>query len=138
MDLLKLFSPAYLFEAIPGSEFASRWLVYATFILLFFAGFAVKKLLKTRPQAKLEHEFFGGIPTRLKEFALVGLLFSFFRDQNVPYLGMRVWILLVVLALLVYCIFIWRNYRKNFAARLIAKQSKKTEDKYLPKAKKRK
>lgn len=138
MDLIKLFSPAYLFDAFPGSEFGLRWLVYGFFVLMLTAGILLPKWLKERPQAKIEAEFFGGIPYRLREFAALGFLFTFFRDQNVPYFGMRVWMLVVVAGLLVYLIYTWRNYQKNFALRLAAKSEKKVEDKYKPKKKRRK
>lgn len=138
MDLLKLFSPVYLFDAFPGSEFAFRWPVYGFFLLMIVLGYlVVPKQLKKRPQAKLEHAFFGGIPARLIEFGILGLAFTFFRDQNVPYLGMRVWMLAVAFFFLVYLIYVWRNYQKNFALHLASKTLKKQEDKYLPKKKRK-
>lgn len=138
MDLLKLLSPAYLFDAFPGSEFAFRWPVYGFFVLLIVLGFILPKLLKKRPQYKLEHEFFGGIPYRLRELAVLGLIFTFFRDQNVPYLGMRIWIILIGVAMFIYLVYVWRNYKRNFNVKLVFKQGEKEEDKYLPKKKKRK
>ncbi|QQR55226.1 hypothetical protein IPG41_01545 [Candidatus Peregrinibacteria bacterium] len=138
MDLLKLFSPAYLFDAFPGAEFPSRVWVYGFFLVLFLLGLVLPRYLKNRPQAKMERVFFGGIPYRLCEFAVVGLFFTFLRDQNVPYLGMRVWMLAVGLFLLIYLLYVWRNYRKNFATVLLAKESKKEVDKYQPKKKTRK
>lgn len=137
MDLMKLFSPAYLFSTFPGPDFSLRYPVYGFFALLLVAGFFLPRYLRKRPQAKVEHEFFGGIPYRLAEFGVVGLILTFFRDQNVPYLGMRVWLLATVAFLLVYLIWIWRNYQKNFASRLVAKQGKKQDDKYKPKKKSR-
>ncbi len=135
MDLLKLFSPAYLFDAFPGSEFAFRWPAYGFFFLILVLGILAPKFFKQRPQAKFEGEFFGGIPSRLMEFAALGLIFTFFRDQNVPYLGMRVWMILVVVGMLIYLVYVWRNYQKNFASHLVKKTTKKEVDKYLPKKK---
>ncbi len=138
MDLIKLFSLDYLFEAYPGSDFNSRFFVYAFFGLMLLGSFFVAKMLKNRPFAKLEAEFFANIPSRMIELALLGLLFTFMRDQNVPYLGMRAWLLLPPALLLAYLIYTWRNYKKNFAIKLASKNTRKEEDKYLPKAKKRK
>lgn len=138
MDLLKLLNPDYLFASVPGSEFEYRWVVYAFFILLFAGSFWAHKFFAKRPHARVEHEFFGGVPHRMREFALLGLLFTFFRDQNVPYLGMRALLMLMGLIMLAYAIWIFRNYKKNFAHRLAQQGSKKQEDKYLPKAKKKK
>jgi len=132
MDLLKLFNPSYLFSPVPGSEFATAWLVYGFFILLFAGSFCVRALLAKRPHAKLEAAFFGGIPARMREFAVVALLFTFFRDQNIPYLGMRVFLVLIGLSMLAYAIVVFRNYKKNFAHRLVTSSTSKKVDKYKP------
>lgn len=138
MDLLKLFNPSYLFDAFPGSEFSLRMPIYAFFVLLILASFFIAKELHKRPYAKLESEFFAGIPSRMREFAILGLLFTFMRDQNVPYLGMRFLLVLTPLLLLAYLIYVWRNYQKNFALKLATKTEKKATDKYIPKKKRRK
>lgn len=138
MDLLKLFSPGYLFDTLPGSEFSLRIPVYGFFILLVIASFFIAKELQKRPYAKLESEFFGGIPYRLREFAVLGLIFTFMRDQNVPYLGMRFLLVLTPILLLAYLVYVWRNYQKNFAVKLANKTAKRPVDKYIPKKKGRK
>jgi hypothetical protein len=137
MDLLKLFSPDYLFASVPGSEFHTNWLFYGFFLLLFVASFWVRRVLEKRPHARIEVSFFGGVPYRMREIAVVGLLFTFFRDQNLPYLGMRVFLLVILLWILFYAIWVVRNYKKNFAHLLATLGSKKEEDKYKPRAKKR-
>lgn len=135
MDLLKLFSPNYLFASVPGSEFHYNWLAYAFFVLLFVGSFFVLSTLKKRPHARVEESFFGGVPYRMREFAIVGLIFTFFRDQNIPYLGMRIFLILIGLCLLGYAIWIFRNYKKHFHLRLAQTDIKHEEDKYKPKRK---
>lgn len=137
MNLLQLLNPAYLFDAYPGSEFNLRFVVYGFFILTFISSFFVSRALAKRPLAKIETEFFGGLPYRLREMAILGLIFTFFRDQNVPYLGMRAWLLIWPFLLLAYSVYIWKNYKKNFTSRLTSKQNKKMEDKYKPKKKRK-
>ncbi len=78
MDLLKLFSPDYLFAPVPGSDFHYNWLVYGFFVLLLIGSFFVRRALAKRPHARVEEEFFGGVPFRMREFAVIGLLFTFF------------------------------------------------------------
>lgn len=137
MDLLQLFNPSYTFNSVPGAEFAYRWVAYGFFALLFAVSFYVRLYLSKRPHAKVERSFFSGLPSRMREFAVLGLVFTFFRDQNIPYMGMRAWILLIVLGFIVYLLYIWRDYRKNFPLRLATlSTAKKVEDKYLPKRKK--
>lgn len=138
MDLLKLFSPAYLFASVPGSDFHYNWLVYGFFIVLFAGSFFARRALAKRPHARTEEEFFGGVPYRMREFAIIGLIFTFFRDQNVPYLGMRIFLVLIAIGILAYAVWVFRNYKKHFAHRLAMQGNKKVEDKYLPKSKKRK
>lgn len=137
MDLLKLFNPNYLFASVPGAEFSSRYIVYGFFVLLFAASFWVRAYLAKRPHARVEEAFFGGVPYRMREFALVGLLFTFFRDQNVPYLGMRFFLVLIGLLILGYAIWVYRDYKKHFHLRLAQVDVKREEDKYKPKRKRR-
>ncbi|MFT7184300.1 MAG: hypothetical protein ACI9QC_000639 [Oceanicoccus sp.] len=138
MDLFKLFSPAYLFETTPGYNYAYNWPFLIFFILLFVASIKVHELLKNRPKAKLENPFFGGIPVIMRWFAVIGILFNFFRDQNIPFLGMRIWILLTFISMFAYAIFIWRRYELKFEESASKKTMNSFEDKYLPKAKKKK
>ncbi len=133
MDLLKLFDLHYLFASVPGEQFKFRIVFVLAFVLVFAASFYVQKKLATRPLAKLEKNFFGGIPYRLQEIAIIGLLLTFLRDQNVPYLGARVWFLALGLSALAYALWIWRNYQKNFAKILVARENKSKVDHYLPK-----
>jgi hypothetical protein len=137
MDLLKLFSPDYLFASVPGADFHYNWAVYGFFLLLLVGSFFVRRTLAKRPHSRVEEEFFGGIPFRMREFAVVGLIFTFFRDQNVPYLGMRIFLVLIGLAILGYAIWVFRSYKTHFAHRLAQQGNKKVEDKYLPKKKRR-
>jgi len=74
----------------------------------------------------------------MREFGILGLLVTFLRDQNIPYLGMRIWIILVLISCLLYGIYVLRNYTKNFNLALALTHTKKVEDKYVPKTKRNK
>ena len=84
MDLFKLFDPTYLFEATPGYTYAYQWPLLIFFVLLFVSSIKVQDYLKHRPRAKMEAKFFQGIPTVMRWLASLGILFNFFRDQNIP------------------------------------------------------
>lgn len=138
MDPFKLFSLNYLFEMTPGYTYAYHWPLFVFFILVFGASFKVSELLKRRPHASLEVPFFGGIPSAMRWFAILGLLFNFFRDQNIPFFGMRIWLLLLLLAVPAYAAYVWRRYELKFEDSVNQKTLGKHEDKYLPKPKKKK
>jgi len=138
MNLLQLLTPAYLFEPYPGSTFSYGLPLYLFFAVVIILSFFVAKYLNSRPLRKLESRFLGAIPNRMRELSVLGLLFTFTRDQNVPYFGMRAGIVLIFLLALAYAIYTWRNYKKNFPLVMALSKNKKVEDKYIPKPKKRK
>lgn len=138
MDLFKLFDLAYLFEPTPGYNYSYNWPFLVLFILIFAASIKVGDYLKHRPKAKMEAPFFGGIPSFMRWFSFIGLLLNFFRDQNIPYIGMRVWLLLLFLSLPVYIAYVWRRYELKFEESVSKKALDSVEDKYLPKPKKKK
>lgn len=138
MDLFKLFDPAYLFEPTPGYLYSYNWPFLVLFILVFALSYKVADVLKRRPHAKLEAKFLGGIPGFMRWFAIFGIMFNFFRDQNIPYIGMRVWLLLLFLSVPAYAAYIWKRYELKFDESKDKKAKEKAEDKYLPKPKKKK
>lgn len=77
------------------------------------------------------------LASRMRELSVLGLVFSFLRDQNVPYLGMRVWLVLVFLTAIAYGIWYWSKEKKKKMLQPILIHQKNTMDKYLPKKKKR-
>ncbi len=138
MNPFKLFSPSYLFDPVPGETFMYFWPLAIFLVLVFLASWKVKEMIKNMRNPKLSWELLGGIPGRMREFALLGLLLTFFRNENIPYLGMRFLIVLLFLSALAYGIWTWRHYKKNFSVRIVEKKQKCMTDKYLPKAKKKK
>lgn len=125
MNPLKLFSPRYLFDSTPGPEFGLFWPTVVLFILIFLGSFFVKG-----QQHKLA--------ARVREWTGIGFLLLFFRDQNVPYLGMRFW--LVLWGVLLITFLIWKHLQKKTQAEAIVRTASERSavDKYLPKAKKKK
>ena len=121
MNPFKLFDPSYLFATRPGSEFMYFWPLLVIFVALFIGSFQV------RPKS---------IAARMREFSILGLLLTFFRDQNIPYLGMRLWIVLLFATTLAYGVWYWKQIDKAADTKPLREEKKKA-DKYLPKKKKK-
>lgn len=118
----KLFDPSYLFDPRPGSTFLYFWPLLILFFGLFIGSFWMKQK---------------NLAARVREFSALGILLTFFRDQNVPYLGMRVWIVLLFLVAIFYVVWYWRkeDELKMLKPGLVEKNQK--IDRYLPKPKKK-
>ena len=126
MNPFKLLNPNYLFDSMPGSTFMYFWPLLILLVLVFIGSFW---FTKKWPQYSLR-----SVPARLREFSLLGLLFTFFRAEDVPYLGMRIWLVVLFLAMIVYI------FERVLAAQKEDRlkdslQEKQKEDQYRPKAK---
>lgn len=82
-------------------------------------------------------EFLGGVPARMREFTIFGLILAFFRNEDIPYFAMRFWTVLLFIALIAYLVRVWTLYKKNIGTRVEVRHHQKITDKYLPKPKKR-
>lgn len=108
------------------------------FALLFISSWYAKKYIHALPHAKIAAEFLGRVPTRIREFAIVGMFLTFFRDQDIPWFGMRFGIILLFVLMAIYAYSIWKKYNDGIATRVSMTQQKAVVDKYLPRPKKRK
>lgn len=138
MNPFKLFDPSYLFDSIPGETFLYFWPLIIFYIIAFAASFKVKELISKRKNPKLAAQYFGGFTMRLREFTIVGAILAFARNENIPYLGMRFWTVLLIATFIIYGIWLWRRYELNFEASVISKKKKTVIDKYKPQPKKKK
>lgn len=138
MNPFKLLDPSYLFDITPGQGFLYFWPLVIFFILFFGASWYADKQIHAHRHYKVAREFLGGISMRMREFALMGLILTFLRWQNVPILGMRFWMILFFLLGAVYGVWVWRRYENGFRKALRSKKSKEVVDLYRPQAKKKK
>ena len=138
MNPFKLFLPNYLFNPMPGYYFMYFWPLLIFFVLLFALSFKAKKYIASLPNKEINLKLLGGVPSRMREFALIGLLLTFLRNENIPYLGMRVWLVLLLLLFVAYIAYIAWNYEKNFHIKVIQAARQTVTDKYRPQAKKKK
>lgn len=120
MNPFKLLDPSYTFASRPGSEFMFFWPLLILFVGVFVGSFKVKSK---------------NLAARMREFSVLGLLLTFLRDQNIPYLGMRLWLVLLFVAALAYGVWYWKQMDKADDMKPMI-EAKKEEDKYLPKKKK--
>lgn len=134
MNPFKLFVPNYVFDLKPGFDYLFFWPVLIFFILVFAISFYVKKAF----HKKLKHgHLLNHIPGRMREFALLGILLNFFRDQNIPFIGMRFWLLLLFSVALIYIGLTIKNYQKNSELTILYHSKAQKTDKYLPQPKKK-
>lgn len=133
MNLLK-----QLIDPTPGSEFPLFWTFAILFILLFIGSFYLHKLFPKSLSPAMQNYVFGGSPARLREFSALGLLWTFFRDQNIPYLAMNLWPVLLILLGLTYDVWVFKTFRKTLElmSRGVTK-NKPQVDPYKPRKKKR-
>lgn len=117
-----LFVPSYLFDVRPGADFFYFWPLIVLFVVAFLISFWLNKR---------------GLSGRMREFSAAGLLLTFLRDQNIPYLGMRVWLVILFLCIVAYAVWFWRYSKKKLVFRGNLQTQENALLKYLPKKKRR-
>lgn len=122
MNPFKLFDLSYLLNTRPGSEFMYFWPLLILMGLAFAGSFFLRKK---------------ELAARLREFSILALFWTFFRDQNIPYLSMRLWMVLLVVLALGYGLWYWKKSLEKEEVVLEEDPKKKTLKKYLPKKKKK-
>ncbi len=137
MNPLKLLNPSYLFNPSPSQSFLYFWPMLILFTLIFFSGWYVKQYIRKLPNPAISWELLKNVPTRIREFALLGLLLTFFRDQDIPWFGMRFWTILLFALMAFYAYKTRENYIKGMAVKLSISHKEQVLDKYLPKPKKK-
>ena len=137
IDLFKLFNPDYLFAMRPGNTFLYAWPMLILFLALFAFSWPLAKHFNKSKHPRITKELLGGIPVRMREFAFLGMGLLFLRAENVPFVGMRVWLILLFVAGLVYAAWVWRRYELSIEQKIEHKQTKKVVDKYRPQPKKK-
>ncbi|MBU0982061.1 hypothetical protein KKC94_05210 [Patescibacteria group bacterium] len=133
MNPFKIFLPSYLFNPSPGFYYLYFWPVLIFFLLVFIGSYFANLQI-----SKIKHpEVLKNIPQRMREFAIIGLILNFLRDQNIPFLAMRFWLVLLFIAALIYGIYLYKEYKKAASTTVIKKIVQQTSDKYLPQPKKK-
>lgn len=130
MDIHKLFDLSYLLVTQPPYQFKFLIPFSILFGLCLIAGIilSVAKPLRS-------YYWSGPIAQWLRWFGFVGLIFTFFRNEGILYLGMRIWFYVLGLGFLIWLGYIIRDLRMvtPVSAEKAIRQS--TYDKYLPRPK---
>jgi hypothetical protein len=137
MNPFLLFNPNYLFDTTPGASFLFFWPLLVFFLAVFIFSFRANKWIHHMRNPKITLKFLGGIPSRMREFAFFGILLTFFRDQNIPWLGMRFLIIALFILAVLYGAWTWMSYNKHFHSKVLASKRKIATDIYLPQPKKK-
>ena len=137
MNLLKLLNPSYLFDPTPGYSFGLFWPTTLFFVIIFALSFQASKMLSKFPHEKHVKAALFGIPARMREFAFLGLILTFFREQGIPWIGMRALIVFWVLGGLLYTVYRFKVYKKALKEGGITKKTKREVDPYLPVSKRK-
>ncbi len=132
MNPLQLIHPKYLFDPTPGTDFAYLWPLLIVGAVVFLGSFLFKA----------KHALTNNWPARMREWGFFFILVTFFRDQNIPYLGSRIAIVFVILVGLIYAGWAWKrdkdydNLNSAYNALRAQRKSQKA-DPYLPKKKRK-
>jgi phosphatidylglycerophosphate synthase len=137
MNPFKLLDPSYLFDATPGETFMYFWPLLILFIAIIIASFQVRKAISRHRNPKVAYKLLGSIPTIMREFAVIGLLLTFLRNEDIPWLGMRAWLIVLFLLMAVYGIWKYKSYHKNYLKLLRKEKVQIVEDQYMPTCKKK-
>lgn len=137
LDFAKLIDPAWLFEKTPPFPFKFLLPLLVFFGLMFLAGILVplwlsKKHQKTPPYQKLASK----LQTPLIIFALIGFLLLFFRWQAIPYLAVRILLIVLLLVIIYWLVFLLLFLKSGFQKELIEHQEQLRKLKYLPASRK--
>jgi phosphatidylglycerophosphate synthase len=138
MNPLKFLDPSYLLDTRPGLHFKYSWLYLAIFLALFVSSALVKSLSRLSRHPDITYKFLSPLKGGLQSFAVLGLLWGFFRWQNIPVLAMRLWFVLLILALFIYLIWTCVRVKKQVQKEIKRQREKKRKTKYLPKKKRKK
>ena len=129
IDLSKFLNFGYIFESNPSSEGLYRYLliifgveIIGAVIVYFFNR--QKGIFK-----KLKNGFFSLFLTT----GIIGLTIIFFRQQQIPYLGSRLLLVLLLVTFLIWLGFIIRYWLITLPKEIIQKKQKEKFEKYLPK-----
>lgn len=113
---------------------SQRVLLIATIIYLaiFVAAIVFAWLRKRKNISALYRRLWQKLASWAFSFSLIGLLLLFFRQQLVPYLGMRAWTMLWWLICAIWLIYIIKYWWFDIPRQKEIAEARKNFDKYLP------
>lgn len=129
----KLLDKKYLFETFPNETGLYQYL-YILFGLMI-AGAVASYLLKRKSNNKLIKHLYAQMFGWLLTIGLIGPLLLFFRYQQIAYLGSRIILLVLMLAFVIWGIYILYIKLIFMPGEIIKQKAKEKYEKYLPRHK---
>lgn len=132
LDLINIFSAKYLFAVQPGPFLPLVFkLIIPFFAVLIILGVVARKFAKKNHYRPVKIFF-----TKIHHFTLtmgaLGLIYVFFRQQDVIYLAMPFWLLLWAVGALVWLGFILKYYFTDRPKQIEELSDEVEKKKYLP------
>ncbi len=128
-----LFSLSYWFNPLPGPWVAIYLkLISAFFVLLVVVGLIAWQLSKRDKDDKLTAKLWLKIEYFSLTLGIVGLLLLLIRQQNIYFLSMPFWFLLLIVVALIWLYKIIKYVLREMPERRKELEEKKIKEKYLP------
>lgn len=133
IDLSKFLNIGYIFESTPSFEGFYRYLlilfgleiVGAVVVAIFNRQKGILKKLKS------------GFISLFLTTGIIGISFIFFRLQQIPYLGSRLLLILLLVTIIIWLGFVFKYWIVVLPKEILQKKEKEKFERYLPsKAKK--
>jgi len=130
--MIRFIQPSFWFDRYPWPfEPIAFWVALAVLILvLLFGIFTVWR--RQRLMDKINQKIWQKFGNLFFSFSVVGLILLFFKQQRLPYLGMRAWLGLWILICLAWLVFIIKFIIKEIPQIKEAKKQRAEIRKYLP------
>jgi predicted membrane channel-forming protein YqfA (hemolysin III family) len=127
----------YRFWLNPGPPSLSGTYLYS--ILLALGLVLVAYIIIRLYLAKKNHTEYKKLLNKIGHLSItiviIGYIWTFFANQGIPYLSMRIWILFLAIGAAVWSLFIIKYFLKDLPKEREEKRKKKQFAKYLPKSK---
>lgn len=131
MNLEKFFDLGYLFKLNPGSPFSFYIPLIIFFAVIAIFAFAVKRYIRYKKETSLK-KLFKNAPKRLGQFAVSGILLLIFRQQNIPFVSMRILLMVLILGIFAFIGKTAYLYWKIYPELLKKEQEREKKKKYMP------
>ncbi|MEI6627138.1 MAG: hypothetical protein WCL61_00945 [bacterium] len=135
INLLKFFTPAYLFELQPSISHNAIIGLSIFFGLFVLAAVVLNIYRKVKKLDNLLGQLFSKYEKMTWLIGLIGLVYIFIRYERAYFLSGRFWIIIILAILGVKLYNILKFQRKTIPSFRKAMEEKKNFDKYLPKRK---
>jgi len=130
IQISKLFQVDYLLDTTPKSSGLYQYLM----LIFGLLGLAVVFLwFLSHGKQKLIKEFFKKIITLFTTTAILGIMFIFFRTQEISYLGSRLMLIVLVIMFIIWGGFILYFRIVVMPGKIKIQKEKEEFEKYIPK-----